>query len=330
MAKLRRRQPAVLVLGAGAVGNRHARNLKVAGARVALADPCADRAQSARHAQPVPFDLDHLGGYDGIVVATPPSAHLFQALAALDTGTKVFVEKPLSLSARGTEPLVEVGDRVMSDHHLRFHPPVMRVVEMARQGRAGRITSVRSWYGSYLPDWRPTMAYQDTTSARAELGGGVLLDAIHDLDLLVWVLGDGLEVIAAEMACLGDLDLDVEDTVRALMRHRSGTLAEASFDYLSRRYRRGLEIIGTDATLRLDWSREVIEVEQAGETQVEPAIDSLACSHEHQTKCFLSWLRGDALPPVPLAESLASLRLADRIRESAGAASARAGTFHGA
>lgn len=307
----------MLVLGAGSAGNRHARNLDAAGAKVSVADPCASRTQSARQGKRVPFDLAHLVGYDGVVVATPPSAHLNQVLAALETGAKVFVESPLSTSALDTEAVLVAGERVMVDHHLRFHPPVARMVTMAAEGRAGRITCVRSWFGSYLPDRRPTMDYRETSSARAALGGGALLDAINDLDLLTWILGDGLEVLASQVVRLGDLDLDVEDTVVAMLRHRSGTLADVSYDYLSRRYRRGLEVIGTDATLRLDWSREVIEVEEAGETQVEPAIDSLAYSHERQSQRFVEWIRGDALPPVSLTESLVSLRLADQIREAA-------------
>ena len=144
-----------------------------------------------------------------------------------------------------------------------------------------------------------------------------MLDAIHDLDLVTWLLGADLEIMAAQVVRLGDLDLDVEDTVAVLLRQPAGALATLSYDYLSRRYRRGLEIVGTDATLRLDWSREIIEVEQAGDTEVEPAIDSLAYAHERQSGCFVSWIKGEGTPPVSLGESLNALRLADQVREVA-------------
>ena len=48
---MRRRQPSVLVLGAGSAGNRHARNLDSAGAKVSVADPCADRTRATRVAE---------------------------------------------------------------------------------------------------------------------------------------------------------------------------------------------------------------------------------------------------------------------------------------
>ena len=318
MKLLRRRAPSVLVVGAGSIGSRHARNLHAAGATVSLTDPSSERARAVGAAHPVPFDLDSLVGYDGIVVASPTSAHLDQALVALETGAKVLVEKPLALSSVGTEALRDAADQVMVGFNLRFHPPVAKIVDLAHQGEAGRITSVRAWFGSYLPDWRPTIDYRSSYSARAELGGGVLLDAIHELDLLVWLLGGSFDVVGAQIARLGELEIDVEDTVKALLRHDTGVLAEVSLDYLSRRYRRGLEIIGTDATLRLDWAREVIEVEVDGQVEVEPAIDSVTCSYEKQAECFLAWIRGDALPPVDAVEGLASLRLADQIRQAAG------------
>lgn len=313
MRVLRRRAPAVLVVGGGPVGKRHARVLDAAGARVAVADPSLDRARAVDPARAVPFDLDHLDGYDGIVVASPTSAHLEQTLAAMDTGARILVEKPVALSRVGTDALRSAADQVMVGFNLRFHPPVAKLIALAHEGRAGRITSVRVWFGSYLPDRRPTVDYRLTPSARAALGGGVLLDSVHELDLLVWLLGPTFGVVGAQIARLGDLEIDVEDTVQALLRHESGVLVDVFLDYLSRRYRRGLEIIGTEATLRLDWAREVIEVESEGDVEVEPAIDSPACSYERQAERFISWVCDDVPPPVNAIEGLASLELADQI-----------------
>ncbi len=306
----------MLVLGAGSIGSRHARNLVAAGASVAVADPFPNRAESIAEASAVPFDLDEIDGYDGVVVAGPTSVHLDQALCALETGARVLIEKPLALSAAGSEPLMAASDRVMVGYNLRFHPPVERIIDLAQRGHAGEITAVRVWFGSYLPDWRPTVDYRTSYSARVELGGGVLLDAIHELDLLVWLLGGSFQVLGAGLSRLGGLEIDVEDTVKALLHHESGALVEVSLDYLSRQYRRGIEIIGTEATLRLDWPRQVIEVERSGKSAVESAVESVSSSYERQAACFVAWLLGDAVPPVDAAIGVASLRLADQIREA--------------
>jgi predicted dehydrogenase len=310
----------VLVLGAGSIGTRHARELHDAGAAVDIADPDAARANSSGAARPVPFDLDALDGYDGIVVASPTNFHQAQLGAALATEARVLVEKPLALRAVGLETLLALGKgRGMVGYNLRFHEPVRRFVNLVLDGTAGTVRSIRLWFGSWLPDWRPAVDYRTTYSARSALGGGVLLDAIHELDLLLWLAGDDrFTVTGAVVDRLGPLDVDVEDTVKALLRHDGGMVADLSLDYLSRRYRRGIEVVGDRATLRLDWARKVIEVEDATGVRVENATTTVDMSYRLQARCFLSFVRGQQDAPVDLELGAASLRLADRIRGGAG------------
>ena len=99
----------ILVLGAGSIGSRHARELSAAGADVDVADPDPSRSAGVGVGRPVPFDLDRLDGYDGIVVASPTTFHAEQALAALATGASVLVEKPLTTGSVGLDDLVSAG-----------------------------------------------------------------------------------------------------------------------------------------------------------------------------------------------------------------------------
>ena len=320
--------PRILVLGAGSIGSRHARELHTAGAEIDVADP--DRARSEAAAavaggRAVPFDLDHLGGYDGIVVASPTTFHAQQARAALEAGATVLVEKPLVDGGDDLcflDDLVALGKgRLMVGYNLRLHEPVRRLVDLVHAGRAGRVLSVRLWFGSWLPDWRPSVDYRQTYSARSDLGGGVLSDAIHEIDLLVWLLGIGpFDILGAFVGRVGPLEIDVEDTVKALLRHQSGVVAEVSLDYLSRRYRRGIEVIGDRATVRLDWARAVLEVEDAAGIEVQTADEPVADSYSRQAERFLAFVAGEVDPPVDGETGAASIRLAASIR----AASVRA------
>ncbi len=305
----------MLVLGAGSAGSRHAVNLMAAGARVAIADPDPERAAALRDAERVDFDLDRLETFDGIVVASPTVFHREQASAALTTSARVLVEKPLAADTRGLDELVEMGrDRLMVGYNLRLHEPIERLVALVHQGRAGRVHAVRLWFGSYLPDWRGHVDYRTTYSARADLGGGILLDAIHELDLLLWLLDGRFDVVGALVTRLGNLEIDVEDTVRALLRHTDGAAVEISLDYLSRRYRRGIEVIGERATIRFDWARQVLEVEDADGVEQERITTPLDRSYERQAERFLSFLRGEMPPPVDGSTAAASVRLAEQIR----------------
>ena len=306
------------MLGAGSAGSRHARLLAAAGAEVVVTDPDAPRA-AGTGLPTVPYDLDRLGTPEGIVVASPTVAHAEQTRAALATGARVLVEKPLAPSCTEADALVAAADnRVMVGYNLRLHAPLERLAALVADGRAGAVSSYRLWFGSWLPDWRPQVDYRTTYSARADLGGGVLMDAIHELDLLVWLAGDDrFTVVGAAVARIGPLDIDVEDNVKALLQHEDGALAEVALDYLSRRYRRGVEIIGSEATVRLDWARQVIEVETADTVETEAAAAPVLDSYERQAERFLTFLADGTPPPVDAAEGARSVRLADAIRRAA-------------
>jgi len=305
----------VLIIGAGSIGARHAANLAAAGAHVTITDPDPDRARAAPADVAIPFDLDALPAADGIVVASPTRFHLDHARRAVATGAAVMVEKPLAERSDGVDDLVrDAGPRLMVGYNLRLHPPIARLVEMVEHGRVGRPLAHRLWFGSWLPDWRPGVDYRTTYSARAELGGGVLNDAIHELDLAVWLAGPDLTVAGAVVARLGPLEIDVEDTVRALLHTPQGVPVEIALDYLSRTYRRGIEVIGDEATVRLDWASATLRIEAPGTVETEPADDPVSASYEREAEAFLRLVRGEGAAPVDGRAGLASLRLADAIR----------------
>lgn len=308
--------PAVVVIGAGSIGRRHALNLTALGAKVDVMDPQEERAREVVAATAAPFDLDALGSYDGVVIASPTIFHREQVEQAARFELPMLVEKPLAMSTSEADALADRS--VMVGYNLRFHEPVQVLRQLTAEGRAGAIRGARFWFGSFLPDWRPHTDYRTGYSARADLGGGVLLDAIHELDLAVWWFGPDIQVQGAVVARAGPLDIDVEDTVKAVLVARDGAVIDISLDYLSRTYRRGIELIGDDATLRLDWRRRTIEVERRDEVEVISADVPVAQSYERQAERFLAWIRGTAGPEVDAREGAASVRLADDIRAVAG------------
>jgi hypothetical protein len=309
-----RTQAAVLILGAGSIGTRHALNLLAAGAHVTVADPVEERARAIAGVDVVPFDLDRLEGYDGVVVASPTRYHVEQARAAIAAGARVLVEKPVATTVADALPLAGAAESVMVGYNLRLHSPICRLRQLTEAGAAGAVLSARFWFGSYLPDWRAGVDYRSSYSARADLGGGVLLDAIHELDLATWWFGDRLEVVGAVVGRVSSLDIDVEDSVKALLVTPDGIAVDVSLDYLSRRYRRGIEIVGEDATLRLDWATNAIDIERPAAVETIHDDTPVSRSYELQAERFLSWLRGEAHPEVDGAAALHSVRLADDIR----------------
>ena len=240
----------ILVIGCGSIGQRHARNA-AAESEVAVFD--ADASKLAA--------LDGLQGFEtleaaldwaprGAIVAAPNDLHLPLARACVEAGVDVLIEKPIAHSLEGVEDFLtraeELGRRVFVACNMRFHagPAALR----RALGEIGRPLFARAQFGNYLPNMRPGIDYRQLYCARRATGGGVILDGIHELDYIAWLLGPVNEVRCAA-GRLSDLDLDVEDYAAITLRHDSGARSEIHLDYLQQAKRRGCEIVGSQGTL---------------------------------------------------------------------------------
>jgi predicted dehydrogenase len=304
------------VLGAGSIGSRHASNMAALGAQITISDPDRDRAVSAasRAGATVASDPDPLE-FRGIVVASPSSLHREHLMWALTADVPVYVEKPLVMStAEVTDAIRAASDRILVGYNLRFHPGYRLVRDLLFDGTLGQPVSARFWFGNHLPDWRPEVDYRLTYSAQRKLGGGVLHDAIHEIDLALWFFGSPLRALASVCGRFGPLEIDVEDTVRAILATSSGVPVSIDLDYLSRRYRRGVEIVGTDATARFDWARAVIEVETAAEVRSHPIDTSVDPTYVSAAEHFLAMVEGGRNQSATGLDGIRSIELVEAVK----------------
>ena len=91
------------------------------------------------------------------------------------------------------------------------------------------------------------------------LGGGVILDSIHEIGLVRWLLGEVMEVFCFTDK-LSHLEIDTEDTAELLFRMKSGTFVHFHFDYVQRSYRRSLELVGEKGVMVWDYVARTVEV----------------------------------------------------------------------
>jgi predicted dehydrogenase len=241
----------VLVVGCGSIGRRHVVNA-ARFAAVSVADLDSARAKDVAGAiGAVAFESVEAGlatKPDGVVIAVPHQHHLPLARAALDVAGDVLIEKPLAADLTGVADFLAqaAGRRVRVVCNMRFHPAIAalrRALPMI-----GRPRFAQAHYGNYLPDMRPGADYRTLYCARAATGGGVILDAIHEIDYLVWLFG-GVRRVTAEAGKLSELNIDVEDYASIVLTHASGVRSEIHLDYLQRVKRRGCVIAGSEGTL---------------------------------------------------------------------------------
>ncbi len=243
----------ILVIGCGSIGRRHAINAAQL-CDTAVYDADCDRANSVATELGIQlFDtLDAAldWGADGVVVATPHDSHVLLARQALETGAHILVEKPISHDLQGVNTLIEEAERRGRKLHvvcnMRFHPGVTALHE--HLDKIGTPLYARAYFGHYLPNMRPNVDYRTLYAANPDQGGGVILDAVHEIDYLSWFFGP-VEDVVAEVAKLSTLEIESEDFATLCLTHASGVRTTLQLDYLQRFKQRGCEIIGSEGTL---------------------------------------------------------------------------------
>lgn len=254
------------ILGCGVIGPHHAAAITALSDEahlVAVADSEPERAQQLAQQYGVPAyqsmqDLVARDDIDVLSICTPSGMHAEHAIAAMEAGKHVVVEKPVDITLPAVDKLIavqrETGRKatVISQH--RFDPASQVVHEAAHDGRFGRLTM-----GNALVRWWRSQAYYDSGAWRgtwAMDGGGVLMNqSIHSVDLLLWMMGPVAEV-SAYTGLLAHERLEVEDTAVAVLRFASGALGiiegtTAAYPGLSAR----LEISGDRGSATIDDDR---------------------------------------------------------------------------
>ena len=264
-----------VVIGAGSIGQRHMRNLRSLGVEnITAVDPDFERMRPAVDELQVrpAGDVDEALGLNPqvVFVCTPPSMHIEQCAAAVRAGADVFVEKPLSNDLVGIDDLEREARQhariVQVGYNLRFIPALKTLKGIVESEQLGRPLWARFEVGQYLPDWRPTQDYRLGYTARKELGGGIVLDASHEIDLALWLLGN-----ATDLCCMAgktsDLQMDVEDTATILLRFESGAQCDVHMDCVQREYSRGLKIAFERGTASWSFPQNVLRIFEVDQSE---------------------------------------------------------------
>jgi predicted dehydrogenase len=223
------------IVGCGLIARFHARALAdVPGTRVAAL--VSRRLESARKlAAEAGLSCEcstDLGAVlarpdvQAVIVTTPSGAHREPAVAAARAGKHVVVEKPLEITTERCDRIIDECDR----HGVllgvifpsRFGDANRALKAAAESGRFGRLTlgeTACKW-------WRPQSYYDEGgwKGTKALDGGGALMNqAVHNVDLLQWLMGP-VAAVAAFTATLAHERIEVEDTAVACLRFAGGAL----------------------------------------------------------------------------------------------------------
>jgi Predicted dehydrogenases and related proteins len=186
---------------------------------------------------------------EAVSICTPHFLHAEQAIAALEAGKHVLCEKPLSISVSEADAMVAAAKKAKGKagvvFQYRLAPPVLAVKKLLPE--IGEL--VRGFYEAH---YFRTMTYYRQGKWRGTWwgeGGGVLINqAIHDLDVLVFLLGLPNKV-TARLSKWGHDEIEVEDMATAVFEWENGAHFAVHLSSVASAVPQRLEITGNNATV---------------------------------------------------------------------------------
>ncbi len=256
----------ILVVGQGSIGKRH---LSVCRQCFPEAELFALPSRAGSAPSEIGADFSLLENIQqavdtsiSLAIIATPAHHRDRFLLPLtEAGVPVLVEKPLTHSRAAAERLVNQTPTeavVGVAYQFRFSPTILKLKSYLEQGALGKLLHVQIVTGQYLPDWRPGMDYRQSVSAQKNLGGGVIRELSHELDLLLWLLGEPSSVCAA-VSNSGSLDIDTEDQMDAVLRMANGATVNLHLDMLQHSPQRYWLLTGSEGSLKVDLIQQQVE-----------------------------------------------------------------------
>jgi predicted dehydrogenase len=321
-------------MGGGNISETHARAARaIPGLEIAaIYGTNRDRVErfATIHGGTPYLDLDAFLNHkpmDFVAIGSPSGLHSVHGIAAARRGLHVLTEKPIEISTERADELIgaarESGVKLGVMFQDRFKPDIRRLKQWIDDGAIGKpllIDARVKWYRSpgYYSEskWRGTLALD---------GGGALINqAVHTLDLLLWLFGDVVRVQARTATMMHAIQ--GEDTAIALLEFASGALGTvlattAAFPGYPRR----VEATGTQGTLILEHDRIIaadlrdvsgrvnVSLPSGDNENVASPVVSDFSGHQAIFEDFVGAIRDNGTPACDGLEGRRSIALVEEI-----------------
>ena len=265
--------------------------------------------------------LDKEKELDAVVIAAPTTAHLALALAAIERGLPVLVEKPLAASTADARRIAAAARRrgvaVQVGHVERFNPAVLELGRLLESGWLSTIYAISSRRAGPFP-------------ARIRDVGVTVDLATHDADILSWVAGERPERVYAETA--RRVHAQHEDLLFGLLHFGSGARGMLDVNWLTPAKRRQLLVVGEEGMFELDYLSQRLTFTRATDTTNPKLLSGYAPTFEGavvelpvtaaeplgaEIDAFLRVVRDGGRPIVDADDGMWAVAIADALLTSA-------------
>jgi predicted dehydrogenase len=243
---------------------------------------------------------------DAIIICTPSYLHEEQAIAALEAGKHVLVEKPLALTPESVERVIAAAERtgrtLMVAMNNRYRPDTAALRPFAQNGELGDVFLTRgAWLNRKMRVVRPTWRHR-----RATAGGGAMMDlGVQTLDLCLWMLGFPEAVSVMTQMHYPD-GMEVEDTAGIIVRMKNGAgiSLTVSWSLVAERDRHYLRMLGTRGSGAISPLAVFKEIETGQMIDVTPNVslgreNLYTASYRQELTHFIRVATGESDEPLP-------------------------------
>ena len=189
----------------------------------------------------IKFDPDY------IIISTPPNSHLTCLKMVHKLRSKILVEKPLSATKKDSYQICKIAKkkkkRIFSVSNMRYHPGFVSLKNNIK--KLGKIYSATSYFSHRLSYMR-TSGLNNFASDKNE--GGVILDCVHDIDLIYRLFGK-LSFLNSSVGSIGKEKISAEDYAIINLQAQNKIRVSIQLDFLSCWKSRGIKVIGEKGTL---------------------------------------------------------------------------------
>ncbi|MDP2946808.1 MAG: Gfo/Idh/MocA family oxidoreductase [Nanoarchaeota archaeon] len=230
----------ILIVGYGSIGKRHFQNSVALGHKVEIYSKHLNKTIPRRRK------------YNLIIIASKTSEHLKDIKRFKNLGKNFFIEKPLAITEKDGKTIKKIikGKKIMMGYNLIFHPIVDKIKKILEQKKLGKIFLVQIHCGSYLPNWRKR-DYRKSYSASKKMGGGVLLDLVHEINYFQYLFPGSIQQIDGYSDKISNLDITSKDTALIVLKQKKRYI-HISLNYWQKNAERYIKIYGENESLYAD------------------------------------------------------------------------------
>lgn len=318
----------IAVIGTGSIGRRHIGNLLGLGYDDVLAVSEHKKIKTlkigSRNVQVVnDVDTALKSSIDCVFICNPTGLHYRYLEKAISARAHVFVEKPVGSTTTGFNELLKESKKkrltIAVGNQFRFHPHLAEIRNKVKENKLGNILRVEAVQGEHIADYHPTENYHESYAVKKDLGGGVLLTQIHQIDYLNWIFGPFSRVFAISRQP-SILNIDAEESVSYLLERHGGYPIYGHMDFLLRPKKVSIQIMGDKQGIFWDYYGGKLASLNQGSMHRESIISKIPFDRNQMfvdvVNDFLKAVKSGHKPMSDLTDGLTALQIVEGVKES--------------